>query len=89
MPVKYLGVILDSRLTWKEHVDVKARKAENLMWAYRRAYGVTWGLRSRVLHWLYVSIAKPTVNFASLVWWPGCQTANAKKKQEKFTDYLA
>ena len=80
MSVKYLGVILDSRPTWKEHVDVKARKAQNLMWACRRAYGVTRGLGPSVVHWLYVSIIRTTVTFASLVWWPGCQTANAKKK---------
>ena len=33
--VKYLGVILDSRLTWREYVDVKTRKAHNLLWACR------------------------------------------------------
>jgi len=44
MLVSYLGVILDTRLTWKEHVDVKVKKAQNLMWACRRACGVTWRL---------------------------------------------
>ena len=40
MLVKYLGVILDSRLTWREHADVKVRKAQNLLQVCRRAYGV-------------------------------------------------
>jgi hypothetical protein len=34
--VKYLCVILDSRLTWKEHVEAKARKVHNLLWACKR-----------------------------------------------------
>jgi len=38
--VKYLGVILDSRLTWREHVEVKVRKAHNLLWACRRVCGM-------------------------------------------------
>ena len=38
-----------------------------------------WGLRPKVVHWLYVAIVQPTISFASLVWWPGCQTASAKK----------
>jgi len=80
MSVKYLGVILDSCLTWKEHVDAKVKKAQNLMWVCRRACGVTWGLRPRAVHWLYVAIIRPSVTFASLVWWPGCQTASAKRK---------
>jgi hypothetical protein len=29
--VKYLRVILDTRLTWREHVDVNVRKAYNLL----------------------------------------------------------
>jgi hypothetical protein len=65
--VKYLGVILDSRLTWKEHVDLKVRKAHNLLWACRRACGMGWGLGPKVVHRLYVAIVRPTISFASLV----------------------
>ena len=80
MSVTYLGVVLDSWLTWREHVDVKVRKAHNLLWACRRAYSVTWDLRLKVVHWLYVFIIRPSITFTSLVWWSGCQTASVKKK---------
>jgi len=52
MSVKYLAVILNSRLTLKEHVGVKVKKAQNVMWACRKACGVMWGLKPRVVHWL-------------------------------------
>jgi hypothetical protein len=77
---KYLGVVLDSQLTWREHVDAKVRKGHILFWACRRAYHAKWGLRPTVVHWFYVSIIRPSIMFASLVWWPGCQTASAKKR---------
>jgi hypothetical protein len=85
MSVKYLGVILDSWLAWREHVDVRVRKAQNLLWACRRACGGTWGLGPRVVHWLYTSVIRLTVTFASLVWWPGCHTASAKAKLRRIT----
>ena len=78
--VKYLGVILDSRLFWREHVSAKVRKAHNSLWACRRAFGSAWGLRPKVVYWLYVSIIRPSITFASVVWWPGCQTASATKQ---------
>ena len=65
--VKYLGVILDSRLAWREHVDVTIRKANCLSWVCRMACGARWGLRPKVVHWLYVTIIRPTISFASLV----------------------
>jgi len=34
--VKHLGFTLDSWLTWREHVDVKMRKAHNFLWVCRR-----------------------------------------------------
>ena len=42
-----------------------------------------WGLRPKVVHWLCVAIVWPTTSFASLVWWPGCQTASTKSKLSK------
>jgi hypothetical protein len=30
--MKFLSVILDAWLTWKEHVDAKVKKARNMMW---------------------------------------------------------
>jgi hypothetical protein len=78
--VKYLGVILDSRLTWKEHMDAKLRKAQNSMLACRTACGAMWGLKPTVVHWVYVATIRPSVTFVSLVWWHGCQTARAKRK---------
>jgi len=81
--VKYLGIILDSRLTWREHVEVKVRKAHNLLWACRRAFRAEWGLGCKMVHWLYVAIVRPTLTFASLVWCPGCKTASTKKKLSK------
>jgi hypothetical protein len=76
MSVKHLGVVLESRLTLKEHMDVKVRKAQNSMLACRRACGMT----PRVVHWLYVTIIRRPITFASLVWRPGCQMASAKRK---------
>jgi hypothetical protein len=83
MLVKYLRVVLDSRLTWRKHVDVKVRKAHNTLCACRRACGAKWGLKTKVVHWLYVSIIRPSITFASLVWWPGCKTASAMRRPSR------
>jgi hypothetical protein len=79
----YLGVTLDSRLTWKEHIETKARKDQNLTWACKRSFSAWWDLGPNVVHWLYVAIVRPTITFASVIWWPGCQTASTKKKLSK------
>ena len=68
-------------------MDIKVRKAPNLLWICRTACGGPWDLGLRVVHWLYVSVIMPSVTFASLVWWPGCQTANTKKKLSKIQKF--
>ena len=64
-------------------MDIRVKKAQNMLCACRRAYDVAWSLGSSVVHWLYVAIFRPAFIFASFVWWPGCQTASARKKLSK------
>jgi hypothetical protein len=78
--VKYLEVTPDSPLSWRENVNNKVVKAQNSLWGCRRSFGMVWGLRPRVVYWLYTSIIRPSITFASLVWWTGCQTSSAKKQ---------
>jgi hypothetical protein len=55
---------MSALLTWKEHVAAKVRKVRNAMWACGRR----WGLRPRVVYWLYTSVVRPSITYASLVW---------------------
>lgn len=66
---KYMGVVLDSKLTWKPHVEKISNKGSNLLWMCRRAVGQKWGLKPKVAHWLYVTVVRPALTYASVVWW--------------------
>jgi hypothetical protein len=57
-------------------VDAKVRKAHNMWWACC----VRWGLRPRVVYWLYNSAVRPSITFTSLVWWPSCETARTRQQ---------
>ena len=67
---KYLGVILDSKLSWKNHVELKVNKACKTLWMCRQLFGKSWGLSPRIIHWLYTAIVRPMLTYAALVWWP-------------------
>jgi hypothetical protein len=67
--VKYLGVILDSKLNWNQHLQKIIRKVQTSFVVVRRMYGKRWGLRPNVVHWLYTRVIRPSKLYAALVWW--------------------
>jgi len=56
---KYLGIILDSKLTWKDNLQYKCKKAVALSWQCRRIVGKTWGITPKIAHWIYTRIITP------------------------------
>ena len=71
--VKYLGVIIDRKLTWKPHVDNIVKKATTLLWQLRRIVGRKWGLQPQTMMWVYTAIIRPRITYGSLVWWPAVE----------------
>ncbi|KAJ8932985.1 hypothetical protein NQ318_010569 [Aromia moschata] len=43
----------------------------------------TWGLRPRILHWMYTAIVRPVITYGAIAWWPGTRTDKARKQLDK------
>ena len=65
---KYLGILFDSRLNFREQVEQKCKKAIRLLMACRNALGRNWGLSVQKLKWMYDAIIRPMVCYGSIVW---------------------
>lgn len=78
--VKYLGVILDAKLTWREHSERQIQRATASFWMCRRTFGNTWGLKPNVIMWMYTAVIRPLITYAALVWWPRTTLASAKQR---------
>jgi len=79
--VKYLGVLLDSKLNWKAHVDAKYKKA---LAAYqlRRAAVNTMGTSPKVINWIYTAALRPMSCYAAVIWWTCTQYITVRKQLE-------
>jgi hypothetical protein len=60
--VKYLGVLLDPKLNWKQHLLDKRKKFYSSMWVCRRAIRKTWGINPKIALWIYKAILLPKLH---------------------------
>jgi hypothetical protein len=68
--VKYLGVTLDLKLNWNQHLQNIIRKTQTTFVLVRRKCGKKWGLRLHMVHWLYTRVIRPSTFQGALVLWP-------------------
>ena len=66
--VKYLGVTLDHKLKWGEHVRLRSNLALGLLAQVGRAVGPSWGASPKIISWAYQSLILPTLEYGCVVW---------------------
>ena len=66
--IKYLGVILDDKLTWNLHLKHVSKKANLAMAQCRRMIGGNWGLKPKICKWTYTALVRPILTYACIVW---------------------
>ena len=65
---KYLGVTLDSKLKWKEHVQEIRRKTTNTVNALGCLGSSTWGVSLADMRKIYRGVAVPQMMYACSLW---------------------
>ncbi len=76
---KFLGLILDSKLSWNDHIEYLCKKSKGILMQCRKAVGPTWGFKPQTMRWIYNAIVKPTMSYGATIWINGTKT---KKNQD-------
>ncbi|KAE8232390.1 hypothetical protein CF326_g2580 [Tilletia indica] len=71
--MRWLGYHLDSKLSFKRHVDIVSTKARKAAHCMRMLVNTVRGLRASDARRLYVACVLPIMTFGAVVWWQGRQ----------------
>ena len=71
--VRYLGLILDRKLLWRDNIEERVKKTTVALYSCKRAIGKRWGMQPHVVHWLYNAVVRPILMYGLLVWWPALE----------------
>jgi ribonuclease HI len=77
--VKYLGVTLDTRLSWNKHIEDKISAGRKTIFLLRNTLGKTWGPTPEMIKWCYTAVIRPMVMYAVGIWGPYTSKANWAK----------
>jgi ribonuclease HI len=78
--VKYLGVTLDRRLHWTDHINDKINKCKQLMMKIFAEVRGNFGPKPKLIKWAYEGIVRPKLTYACLVWGHEVRTQAAQAK---------
>ena len=66
--MKFLGITVDSKLSFRQHVQNVTEQATKILMQCRKAVGPTWGLSPQTCRWMYTAVIRPQLPYAVAVW---------------------
>jgi ribonuclease HI len=66
--IKYLGIIIDSKLTFRDHINYIEEKCLKLIFSLSRSAKITWGLKQEALKTIYTGGILPLMLYGAPVW---------------------
>ena len=70
--VKYLGIIFDQKLTWKDHINDLIEKYKKPLQVMEIVAGNGWGGDRNSLKLLYFSLVRSKIDYASFIYSSAC-----------------
>jgi hypothetical protein len=64
---RFLGILLDSKLSWKPNTIERVKKATVALYSCKNAIGRKWGLKPELVHWLYTAVVRPILLYGVCV----------------------
>ena len=74
----FLGVKLDTRLTWKPQIEKMERSSLQKLALMRKLAGTSWGADSSILTKVYTAAVRPTMEYASTTWGTSAKTNKSR-----------
>ena len=81
--VKFLGVTLDNKLNFNQHITNITKRATASLMQCKRAVGPTWGLTPKTCLWIYKATIRPILSYSSVIWINALKKAMNTQKLNK------
>jgi ribonuclease HI len=78
--MKYLGIIFDSKLTFREHINYMVEKCTKLIFALSKSAKLNWGLKNAALKTIYTGGILPLLLYGAPVWRKAIDKASYKAR---------
>ena len=79
---KLLGITIDSKLNWNQHIKNITNKAKSTLMLCKRIVGATWGVTPKTMKWIFTAIIRPRLTYAAAIWIGGTKSIHNQKLLE-------